>query len=83
MLTQNVFDLDGAKECERIGDWLRQALRRDLHRHGDSGGVIQRSRAQVPRIQVAGDNDHLIRRLAPLQICDDVEALDIRQRLRR
>ncbi len=43
MLTQNVFDLDGAKECERIGDWLRQALRRDLHRHGIvvalSGGV--------------------------------------------
>ena len=43
MLTRSVFDLDGAKESERIADWLRQALRRDLHRHGVvvalSGGV--------------------------------------------
>ncbi len=53
-----------------------------FHRDGDSGAVVDRAGAQVPGIEVSGDDDELLGMLAALQIGDHVVAGGIGQFLR-
>src|SRR5205807_2553650 len=50
----------------------------DLHSYCDACAVIDRAGAQVPRVQMTGDNDYLLGMLAAFNIRDDVVALDSR-----
>jgi hypothetical protein len=53
-----------------------------FHCDHDSGAVVDRARAQIPRIEVSRDNDELLGMFATLQIGDDVIAGSVGQLLR-
>src|SRR5437868_3017071 len=48
-----------------------------LHGDHDTGAIINRSGAQVPRIQVAGDDYNLFRMLGAFEIGNNVVALSL------
>ena len=55
---------------------------RGLHGHHDAGRIVNGAGAQVPRIEMAGDDHDLFRMLAAFQVADHVERLDVSKLLR-
>ena len=53
-----------------------------LHGNHDTGAVVEGSGAQVPGVEVAGDDDHLFGVLSSLPVGDDVEAFGVGESLR-
>jgi hypothetical protein len=51
-----------------------------LHHHGHAGTVIDRAGAEVPGVEVAADEDDLVRPFAAADLRDHVRRFDIRQR---
>ena len=56
---------------------------RHFHRDCDARAIIDCACAQVPRVQVTGNDDHLFGMFATLDVADHVCAFDIRQGLGR
>jgi hypothetical protein len=54
-----------------------------FHRNRDAGAIIDRACAQIPRIEMTGNDDHLFGMFVAFDVPDDVRALDIRQLPRR
>src|ERR1035438_4013988 len=54
----------------------------DLHGDHHAGAVVDCSCAEVPGVEVARDNDYLLRVLSSLPVGDDVVAFCVGQRLR-
>ena len=57
---------------------LLQNLRR-LHGDGYSGCIVDGAGAEIPRVEVTGDDNHFLRMLASLKICDHVVAGGVRK----
>ena len=54
----------------------------DLHGDNYSRAIIDRAGAEIPRIEMAGNNDDLLGMFGAFEIGDDVVAGDLRKRLR-
>ena len=54
-----------------------------FHGDRDARAIVDRACAQVPRVQVTGNDDHLFGTFAAFDVTDDIIALDIGQLLRR
>ena len=59
---------------------LHQAQR--LPHHHASAAIVGRSGPDVPRVDVAADDDHFVRQLAAAQLADDVGRLGVGQEVR-
>ena len=70
------------ESCARMQVELPNELRR-LHRDRDARAVIDRAGPEVPGIEVAGNDHHLLRMFAAFQVADDIVARRIGQFLRR
>ena len=56
---------------------------RGFHRDRDTRTIINRSCAEIPRIQMTGNDNDLFRRIAAFDVTDHVCAFHVRQSLRR
>ena len=82
---QTVLFIHPSDEANRA-PWTQTQLLDELHRlhrDGNTRPVVNRARAQVPRIKVARDDNVLVRMRTALQVCDDVVAHRVGQLLRR
>ena len=68
---------DDANRAFRFEMQFLNQIRR-LHRNCDARSVIDCARAQIPRIQMTGNDDYLFRILAAFDVTDNVVTLDIR-----
>ncbi len=71
-------DPDGAARTQV--QLLHQAQR--LPRHDRPAAIVGRSRSDVPRVEVATDDDHFVRELASTDLTDDVERIGVGEHLR-
>ena len=72
-------------DADRAG-WLEAELRdrlQGLHHRDDTGTVVVRALADVPRIDVAADHDEFVGLLAAAQLADHVLGRDLPGQLAR
>src|SRR5256714_7622541 len=55
---------------------------RRFHRNGDAGAVIDRPRAEIPRIQMSRNDNDLFGMFGAFDVADNVEARRVGERLR-